>query len=226
LPEDPNTVNQQRPEAVKAAAELGVELAFVTVRNGDYADAFAKVAANRPDSLFLAATTYFVRDRKPIIALAAKHRLPAIYEWPEQVEDGGLMSYGPTSLNAIYRRIAEKIDRILELEPDLVLGFSDLQADIGAELVRRGIEVHERGLWRSRRVATVNADSVLDVGCDVTDAAKQDETSRGLIIRTPRGVTSFAADLDDQDLRYLCALVRRALAGEFRRGFGARIPGA
>ena len=90
----------------------------------------------------------------------------------------------------------------------------------------RGIEVHERGLWRSRRVATVNADSVLDVGCDVTDAAKQDETSRGLIIRTPRGVTSFAADLDDQDLRYLCALVRRALAGEFRRGFGARIPGA
>jgi len=35
-----------------------------------------------------------------------------------------------------------KIDRILELEPDLVLGFSDLQADIAAELVRRGIAVH------------------------------------------------------------------------------------
>ncbi len=35
-----------------------------------------------------------------------------------------------------------KIDRILELEPDLVLGFSDLQADIAAELIRRGISVH------------------------------------------------------------------------------------
>ncbi|HEX7029441.1 MAG TPA: ABC transporter substrate-binding protein [Gammaproteobacteria bacterium] len=35
-----------------------------------------------------------------------------------------------------------KIGRILELEPDLVLGFSDIQADIAAELVRRGIEVH------------------------------------------------------------------------------------
>ena len=35
-----------------------------------------------------------------------------------------------------------KIDRIVELEPDLVLGFSDLQADIAAELVSRGIEVH------------------------------------------------------------------------------------
>jgi iron complex transport system substrate-binding protein len=42
-----------------------------------------------------------------------------------------------------------KIDRICELEPDLVLGFSDLQADIGADLVRRGLDVHvfnQRGL--------------------------------------------------------------------------------
>src|SRR5262245_40305508 len=35
-----------------------------------------------------------------------------------------------------------KIDRICELEPDLVLGFSDLQADIAAELIRRGLDVH------------------------------------------------------------------------------------
>ena len=34
-----------------------------------------------------------------------------------------------------------KIDRIIALEPDLVLGFSDLQADIAAELIRRGITV-------------------------------------------------------------------------------------
>lgn len=35
-----------------------------------------------------------------------------------------------------------KIDKILDLHPDLVLGFSDLQADIAAELIRKGIEVH------------------------------------------------------------------------------------
>lgn len=35
-----------------------------------------------------------------------------------------------------------KIEKILELEPDLVLGFSDLQADIAAELIRSGVEVH------------------------------------------------------------------------------------
>ena len=42
-----------------------------------------------------------------------------------------------------------KTDRILELEPDLVLGFSDIQADIAAELVRAGIEVH---VFNHRRV--------------------------------------------------------------------------
>ncbi|PCH59428.1 MAG: cobalamin-binding protein [Gammaproteobacteria bacterium] len=35
-----------------------------------------------------------------------------------------------------------KIDKILELKPDLVLGFSDMQADIAAELVRQGVSVH------------------------------------------------------------------------------------
>ena len=35
-----------------------------------------------------------------------------------------------------------KIDKILALEPDLVLGFSDLQADIAADLIRRGVNVH------------------------------------------------------------------------------------
>lgn len=45
-----------------------------------------------------------------------------------------------------------KIDRILALEPDLVLGFSDLQADIAAELVRRGVEVH---VYNQRSVAEI-----------------------------------------------------------------------
>jgi iron complex transport system substrate-binding protein len=45
-----------------------------------------------------------------------------------------------------------KLDRIVALEPDLVLGFSDLQADIGAELVRRGIEVH---VFNQRSIADI-----------------------------------------------------------------------
>src|SRR5476651_450204 len=38
--------------------------------------------------------------------------------------------------------ISARIDKIIELQPDLVLGFSDLQADIAAALIRRGIAVH------------------------------------------------------------------------------------
>jgi iron complex transport system substrate-binding protein len=45
-----------------------------------------------------------------------------------------------------------KIDRILQLRPDLVLGFSDLQADIAAELIRRGVEVH---VFNHRSVADI-----------------------------------------------------------------------
>jgi iron complex transport system substrate-binding protein len=45
-----------------------------------------------------------------------------------------------------------KIDRILELEPDLVLGFSDLQADIAAQLVRRGVAVH---VFNQRSIAEI-----------------------------------------------------------------------
>ena len=112
-PEDASSSQAQLIELRPAAAVLGIELAAVTVRNNDYADAFARIAATRPDALFVIATTYFVRDRRPIIDLTTKYRLPAIWEWREQVEDGGLMAYG-SSLSERYQRIAEYIDRIVK----------------------------------------------------------------------------------------------------------------
>src|SRR5580658_7564325 len=45
-----------------------------------------------------------------------------------------------------------KVERILELQPDLVLGFSDLQADIAAQLIRAGLEVH---VFNHRSVAEI-----------------------------------------------------------------------
>jgi len=42
--------------------------------------------------------------------LGAKHRLPAIYEWPLQVQDGGLMSYGASDMET-YQQVAIYIDR-------------------------------------------------------------------------------------------------------------------
>ena len=67
-----------------------------------------------------------------------------------------------------------KIDRILALEPDLVLGFSDLQADIAASLARAGLEVH---LFNHRSVAeilrTVRMIGGM-IGCEAKAAALAD----------------------------------------------------
>ncbi len=112
-PDNPSSSQEQLPELQSAAAALGIELAVVTVRNSDYVDAFARIASTRPDALFLIATPNFLRDRRPIIDLTKKYRLPAIWEWREQVEDGGLMAYG-SSLSERYQRIAEYIDRIVK----------------------------------------------------------------------------------------------------------------
>jgi putative ABC transport system substrate-binding protein len=109
----PEELGPQVEEVRKAAAALGVTLSAVEVKSGDYDRAFATVAAERPAALFVAAHSLFFRDRRRIIELAAKHRLPAMYEWPEQVEDGGLMSYG-SSLAGTLQRVAAYVDRIFK----------------------------------------------------------------------------------------------------------------
>jgi putative ABC transport system substrate-binding protein len=111
-PADPG-IKLQVQETRQAAATLGITLAVTEVQAGDYERAFAALAAERPEALFVGAHTFFVRDRKRIIALAAKHRLPAMYEWPEQVEEGGLMSYG-SSLPGTTRRVAAYVDRLFK----------------------------------------------------------------------------------------------------------------
>jgi len=111
-PDDPGFALQMQ-ETRGAAKALGIELTVVTVRGGDYERAFADIVAARAGALQVGATTYFVVARRQIIDLAAQHRLPAIYEWPEQVEDGGLMSYGG-SLMESYRRVAAYVDRIFK----------------------------------------------------------------------------------------------------------------
>jgi iron complex transport system substrate-binding protein len=73
-----------------------------------------------------------------------------------------------------------KIDRIIELRPDLVLGFSDLQADIAADLIRAGIAVH---VFNQRSVAGIlQMIAVLGgmVGREAEAAALVNELSAGM----------------------------------------------
>ena len=111
-PEDPG-FRLQVQEARTAAVALGIDLLVTEVRGGDYERAFAAIAAQRPGALLVGAHTSFSRDRAPIIALAATHRLPAMYEWREQVADGGLMAYG-SSQQVLYQRLASYVDRLLK----------------------------------------------------------------------------------------------------------------
>ena len=103
----------QVQEAQKAASALRVKLVVVDVPGTDYDRAFASIVTERADALFVLMSPTLTRDRKEIIDRAAKHRLPAIYEWREHVEVGGLMSYG-SSLIELSRRVAAYVDKILK----------------------------------------------------------------------------------------------------------------
>mgnify|MGYP001764858894 CR=1 FL=1 len=60
----------------------------VTVRGGDFQGAFAAIAAERTQAVFVGAYSTFVTDRQLIIDLARRQKLPTMWEWAEQVRDG------------------------------------------------------------------------------------------------------------------------------------------
>ena len=119
----------QRQEVRQAADRLGVELVVVEVLGGDYARAFNAISAARATAVFVAAASRFARDRQKIIEQAALHRLPATYEWPYHVRDGGLMSYGASEAD-IYRRVAVYVDRVFKGTPP-----KDLPVELPSKLM-------------------------------------------------------------------------------------------
>ncbi len=75
--------------------------------------AFGAFAQQQAGALLVGADPYFNSQRSLVIAQAAQLRLPAIYEWREFAEAGGLMSYG-TSLTGAYRQASDFVVRILK----------------------------------------------------------------------------------------------------------------
>lgn len=76
-------------------------------------EAFAGMVKGRVDALVLLEDAMFATERERIAALAAKTRLPAVYGQRNSVDDGGLMSYGPSIVD-VYRNAASFVDRILK----------------------------------------------------------------------------------------------------------------
>jgi putative ABC transport system substrate-binding protein len=101
-------------QATRTAGKgLGITLIHAEVGLGKYDNAFAMLARERPDALFVANSASNFAHRRRIADFALQSRLPAIHPFRESVEAGGLMSYG-ANVPDLYRRAAGYVDRILK----------------------------------------------------------------------------------------------------------------
>jgi len=104
-------------EDVKAAAKSkGVRLQVVSASNTAGIDAaFEQFRKTKPDALIVSTTGLFTTRREQIVALAARHGIPAAYHRREFVVDGGLLSYGP-DYDDVYRQQGLYAARVLKGE--------------------------------------------------------------------------------------------------------------
>ncbi len=77
--------------------------------------AFSELVRKGAGALIVSSDPFFNIRRDQLVALAAKHRVPAIYQWRDFTEAGGLMSYG-SSRTDIYRLTGNYVGRILKGE--------------------------------------------------------------------------------------------------------------
>ena len=103
--------------AIQALApSLGVEVRAVDVRDaGDIERALTAFVQGSDGGMIVVGSPAATIQRGLIIALAARHKLPAVYPFRTFVADGGLISYGP-GFNDQFRRAAGYVDRILKGE--------------------------------------------------------------------------------------------------------------
>jgi ABC-type uncharacterized transport system substrate-binding protein len=108
------TMSDMMKEAEAAARTLSVQLSLVAVPGPDELDrAFSTIGAERVDALIVFPSPMLFLERRRIVDLAAKHRLPSMAMGREFVELGGLMSYG-ANITDLSRRSATYVDKILK----------------------------------------------------------------------------------------------------------------
>jgi putative ABC transport system substrate-binding protein len=109
-------VDLQLRDVREASPRLGVEVVTFTANaESEFDGVFAAMAQRQAAALLVGADPFFNSRRVHLMALAAQHRLPAIYEWRQFAVDGGLMSYG-TVLTDAYAQAGTYAGRILKGE--------------------------------------------------------------------------------------------------------------
>ena len=98
------------------ARTLGLQLQFVRASApGDFDMAYATLRELQAGGLVIGPDIFFLAQRDQLVALAARHSVPAIYPWREGATAGGLMSYG-SSQTETYRQLGIYTGRILKGE--------------------------------------------------------------------------------------------------------------
>ena len=150
--------NVEARELGAGASAIGREITIVKIRSeGEFDSGFATIVQRGARGLVVGSGPFFNSQRRRIVALAARHAIPAIYVLREFVEAGGLMSYGASQEDA-YRRAAIYVGRILKGEKpgdlpvelptkfDLTINIATAKAlgiDVPATLLARADEVIE-----------------------------------------------------------------------------------
>jgi putative ABC transport system substrate-binding protein len=112
-PKSPVAEPQTR-DARGAAHTLGLKLRVLSATTeNDFDQVFAALVQERVDALLVSADPFFYSRREHLIALAARHTIPTLYEIREYVEVGGLMSYG-TVFRDGYHKGGIYVGRILK----------------------------------------------------------------------------------------------------------------
>jgi putative ABC transport system substrate-binding protein len=113
---NPNSpeVDSQLNDVQTGADAVGWELQILRVGSeAEFDSAFATLARSAVEALLVAADPFFNSQRERIVALAARHKIPAIYEARGYAVAGGLMSYGPNLPDA-YRQVGLYTGQILK----------------------------------------------------------------------------------------------------------------
>jgi ABC-type uncharacterized transport system substrate-binding protein len=111
---DPTTHRESRPALNATAATLGLTLREAIVGTPEQIERTMREAKDQGAAgMNVLSSALFFALRGHIIALAAKLGLPAIYQWPEIADEGGLIAYGP-SLRGAFRQVTTIVDKVLK----------------------------------------------------------------------------------------------------------------
>ena len=106
--------DRQKLDIQAAASAIGLQVRiFNASTENDFDAAFASLVKQRADALLVGNDVYFTSRREHIVALAARHAIPAIYAFRSFAESGGLISYS-SSLVEVYQQIGLYSGRILK----------------------------------------------------------------------------------------------------------------